>query len=225
MMHAKKETLKAVADPARRTFFQSLGRLGLGAAATGLAMNGIPRLRAQSAASQETANQILTAALVAEDLAATCYYNGLIGGVMQDPNLAGPGGSAKLPSVPSNVQNVAFLRAALAQEVAHASQLRLLGNLGSGSTDPYQTFYFPSDAFTTLNAFFGVVASIEAALAGAYLVAVREFAALAAQTASSVPDGPAGGPYSAAQLEYMAQVAASILGVEHLRGRGVASRP
>lgn len=217
-MHAKKETLKPVADPARRTFFRNLGRLGLGAAATGLAMNGLPKLRAQgagnAAASQETANQILTAALVAEDLAATCYYNGLIGAVIEDPNLAGPGGSARLPSVPSNVQNVAFLRAALAQEVSHASQLRLLGNLGSGSTDPYQTFYFPSDAFTTLNAFYGVVASIEAALAGAYLVAVREFAALAAQTASSVPDGPAGGPYSAAQLEYMAQVAASILGVE-----------
>ena len=107
-MHANKETLKAVADPARRTFFRNLGRLGLGAAATGLAMNGVPKLRAQSAtdataANQDTANQILTTALVAEDLAATCYYNGLIGTVMSDPNLAGPGGSARLPSKPSNI--------------------------------------------------------------------------------------------------------------------------
>jgi len=44
--------------------------------------------------SGDTAQQIFTAALIAEDLATTFYYNGLTGMVITDPNLAGTGGMA-----------------------------------------------------------------------------------------------------------------------------------
>ena len=51
--------------------------------------------RAEEAAqAKDTVAQIATAALIAEDLATTFYYNGLVGGVITDPNLAGPGGTA-----------------------------------------------------------------------------------------------------------------------------------
>lgn len=214
-MQVNDNPLATVADPARRSFFRSLGKLGLGAAAGEFILNSVPRLDAQTTASTDTANQILTAALVAEDLATTFYYNGLVGGVIQDPNLAGPGGTATAPAATGNVPNVDYLRAAYSQEISHANLLRAVGNLGTGAaTDPYQTFYFPAGTFTTLSNFVAVLEALEAAFIGAYLTAVREFSALAAQTSAAVPDGPYGGPYSAAQLEYFAQVAASIMGVE-----------
>src|SRR5580692_2288728 len=90
------EILKAVVDPARRTFFKGFGMLGLGAAGA-LMLDNPSKLDAQSPSVQDTANQIFTAALVAEDLATTFYYNGLVGGAIQDPALAGPGGTALNP--------------------------------------------------------------------------------------------------------------------------------
>ena len=199
----------------RRTFFRNMGKLGLGAAASGLVLSRLPQLEAQTTSAQDTANQIITAALVAEDLATTFYYNGLVGAVIQDPNLAGPGGTAIAPSAAGNVPNVDYLRAALSQEISHANLLRAVANLGSAAaTDPYQTFYFPDGTFDKLSSFVSILEALESAFIGAYLTAVREFATLAAQTSTSVPDGPYGGPYSAAQLQYFSQVAASIMGVE-----------
>src|SRR5579883_2313702 len=84
----------ALSDPDRRRFFRSLGGIGLGAAAAGLVGANLPKLEAQTANVQDQPNQILLAALVAEDLATTFYYNGLVGRVIQDPALAGPGGTA-----------------------------------------------------------------------------------------------------------------------------------
>jgi hypothetical protein len=49
------------------------------------------------------------------------YYNSLVGGVIQDPNLAGPGGSL---SNPASLANVGYLQGALSEEVAHANLLR-----------------------------------------------------------------------------------------------------
>lgn len=214
-MQQNEEILRGARNPARREFFKNAGKLGLGAAVSGMVLVDTPALKAQNATVQDTANQILTAALVAEDLAATFYYNGLVGGVIQDPNLAGPGGTAIAPSPSGNVPNVDYLRAALSQEISHANLLRAVANLGSAAaTDPYQTFYFPTGTFSTLSAFTGILYALESAFIGAYLTAVREFAALAAQTSNSVPDGSYGGPYSVAQLEYFSQVAASIMGVE-----------
>ncbi len=213
-MQDTNEILKAVIDPGRRTFFKHLGKLGLGATAGSLFL-GLPKLQGQTTSPQDTANQILTAALVAEDLATTFYFKGLTGGVIQDPALAGPGGTAVMPSPSGNVPNIDYLRAAMAQEIQHANLLRAVANLGSdATTDPYQSFFFPAGTFDSLSAFIATLETLENAFIGAYLVACREFAALASATASTVPDGPYGGPYSAAQLDYFAQVAASILGVE-----------
>lgn len=214
-MKTNDEILKAVLDPGRRRFFGSMGKLGLGAAVAGIVGSNLPNLEAQSSSTQDQPNQILLAALVAEDLATTFYYNGLVGGVIQDPALAGPGGTATSPAASGNVPNVDYLRAAYAQEISHATLLRAVGNVGSSATsDPYQTFYFPTGTFDTLTPFLATLEALESAFIGAYLTAIREFSMLAAQTSSSVPDGPYGGPYSAAQLEYFAQVAASIMGVE-----------
>lgn len=214
-MKANDEILKNVIHPARRTFFKGLGALGIGAAVAGMELTAPREIKAQTSAAQDTANQILTAALVAEDLATTFYYNGLVGAVITDPALAGPGGTAVAPSSSGNVPNVDYLRAALSQEISHANLLRAVANLGSAAaTDPYQTFYFPAGTFDTLNPFVATLEALEMAFIGAYLTAIREFSTLAVQTSSSVPDGPYGGPYSAAQLEYFAQVAASIMGIE-----------
>jgi hypothetical protein len=213
-MQDTSEILKGVIDPGRRTFFRHLGKLGLGATAGGLLL-GLPKLQGQATTAQDTANQIFTAALVAEDLATTFYFKGLTGAVIQDPALAGPGGTALMPSPSGNVPNIDYLRAAMAQEIQHANLLRAVANLGSdATTDPYQAFFFPAGTFDTLSAFIATLEALENAFIGAYLVATREFAALASATASTVPDGPYGGPYSAAQLDYFAQVAASIMGVE-----------
>jgi Ferritin-like domain len=224
-MQDTNEILKAVLDPGRRTFFRQVGKLGLGATG-GLLLSGLPKLQAQTSGAQDTANQIFTAALVAEDLASTFYYNGLVGGVIQDPALAGPGGTAVAPAPGGDAGNVSYIRAALGQEIQHADLLRTVANLGAdATTDPYQTFYFPAGTFDTLAAFIGTLEALENAFIGAYLVATREFAALALGTASSVPDGPFGGPYSAAQLNWFAQVAASIMGIEcehRVLGRDIA---
>lgn len=86
----------------RRRFLSRAGLLSLGAAATTVAFAGSTSIFAESAAeraqerqqSKDTVKEIFTAALIAEDLATTFYYNGLIGPVIQDVNLAGPGGTA-----------------------------------------------------------------------------------------------------------------------------------
>lgn len=214
-MQPNDEILKNVANPGRRKFFTNMGQLGLGAAAGGLVLNNLPQLAAQSTSMQDQPNQILLAALVAEDLASTFYYNGLVGGVIQDPGLAGPGGTATKPDPSGSPQDISYLQSALMQEITHANLLRTVGNFGADATkDPYQTFYFPAGTFDTLSNFIGMLEVLEEAFIGAYLTAVREFAMLASQTSSSVPDGPYGGPYSAAQLDYFAQVSASIMGVE-----------
>jgi hypothetical protein len=120
-----------------------------------------------------------------------------------------------MPDPSGSPQDISYLQAAFMQEITHANLLRAVGNFGADATsDPYQTFYFPAGTFDTLSNFIGMLEVLEEAFIGAYLTAVREFASLASQTSSSVPDGPYGGPYSAAQLDYFAQVSASIMGVE-----------
>src|ERR1700761_9008529 len=88
----------------RRTFLSRAGLFGVGAAATTFALGSSNAAHAEQESSAErtqeqeqskdTVKEIFTAALIAEDLATTFYYNGLIGAVIQDPNLAGPGGAA-----------------------------------------------------------------------------------------------------------------------------------
>lgn len=166
--------------------------------------------------SQDSPVQVFTAALIAEDLATTFYYNGLIGAVIQDPNLAGSGGTATQISAGGNAPNVGYVRGALSEEIAHANLMRSLSGGSSATGDPVQTFYLPTGCFDTLTAFLGVLNALENAFIGAYLNAVQEFAQMAADVKSGAKayKDSSGQSYSNVQLEYFAKVAASIMGVE-----------
>lgn len=201
----------------RRKFLKGTGMAGLGiASATLVGGSLLPLVAENSSVLQgtrsapttihDTPTDIFTAALVAEDLATTFYYNGLIGPVIQDPNLAGPGGTPRNPNPSdSNPGNVAYLQAAMTEEVLHADLFRSLLGLNQYTQDPYQTFYFPSGTFATLAPFLATLDALENAFIGAYLTATQEFALFAAQGVNG---------YTAAQLEYFAKVAASICAVE-----------
>lgn len=201
----------------RRTFFTNIAAAGLGATAIG-ALNSVARADADDRdnTSGDTAEQIFTAALIAEDLATVFYYNVLTGPVIMDPNLAGPGGSATMTSASGNDGNVQYVRAALSEEIVHANLFRSLLGGTDASGDPYQTFYLPAGAFSTLSTFLSVLNALESAFIGAYLNAIVEFAEMAADVKAgrSQHFDHWGKPYTSTQLEYYAEVAASILGVE-----------
>ena len=210
---------------ARRRFLAQAGVLSLGGVAalsTGARVafakehDSTGETAQESAQGQDTVKEIFTAALIAEDLASTFYYNGLVGSVIQDPSLAGPGGSAADVSSAGDAGNVAYLRAALTQELQHAALFRSLLGIPSASQDPVQTFYFPAGTFDSLTAFTGLLDALENAFIGAYLNAIQEFAAKSANTHRG--DGAwrehADRAYSKEQLDYFAKVSASIMGVE-----------
>lgn len=122
----------------RRSFLGKAGLLGLGTAAT-LALSTPAFGEKESSAerteetgqAKDTVKEIFTAALTAEDLASTFHYNGLIGLVIQDPNLAGAGGSATNVTRAGSTGNVNYLQAALTEEISHANLFRsLLGISG-----------------------------------------------------------------------------------------------
>lgn len=210
---------------ARRRFLTQAGLFSLGAAATltlGSQKASADEKESQAEAtgefeqSKDTVKEIFTAALIAEDLATTFYYNGLIGPVIQDPNLAGPGGTATNVTSAGNAGNVNYLQAALTQEIGHANLFRSLLGISAASADPVQTFYFPAGVFDTLGAFCGMLNALENAFIGAYLNAIQEFA-----TKSAVVRGgynrwraPEDNGYTAEQLDYFAKVSATIMGVE-----------
>ncbi len=210
----------------RRSFVRKAGMLGLGAAAATLTVVGASTARAderETAAerrqeleqSKDTVAEIFTAALIAEDLATTFYYNALVGQVIQDPNLAGPGGSATNVTAAGNFGNVAYVRAALTEEIAHANLFRSLLGLSDSSKDPVKTFFFPAGTFDTLGAFTSILDALENAFIGAYLNAIQEFATMAAKARLNAAfDRDDKGKYTAEQLEYFAKVAASIMGIE-----------
>lgn len=225
MLRPTQEMIDSVVN--RRSFLTGVGAVGLGAAAATLIgcsdnnMTSTTGVQAQS--TTDTAAQIFTAALIAEDLAITTYYNALIGGVIQDPNLAGSGGTATNVSSSGSQVNVAYLQGALLEEVQHAQLLRtLLGLSSSGSGDVGAgvpaTFYYPTGTFDTLENFLPVLLALETAFVGAYMTAVEEFASMAAgyNGFSSTQANPAmsGSNYTQADLILYAKVAASILGVE-----------
>ena len=209
----------------RRSFLTGVGAVGIGAAAAtiiGCGNNG-SGMKVSGQASTDTATQIFTAALIAEDLAITTYYNALIGGVIQDPNLAGAGGSATNVSASGSQVNVAYLQGALLEEIQHAQLLRtLLGLSPTGSGDVGAgvpaTFYYPTGTFDNLTNFLPLLLTLETAFVGAYMTAVEEFASMAAgyNGFSSTQANPAmsGSNYTQADLILYAKVAASILGVE-----------
>ena len=172
--------------------------------------------RAQEMAQgKDTVAEIATAALIAEDLATTFYYNGLVGGVIEDPNLAGPGGSADSVSAGGNLGNVNYIQAALTEEIAHANLLRGLLKIPGAGGDPVQTFYFPAGTFDSIGPFLGLLDALENAFIGAYLNAIQEFSRMASDVRRKRDrhdwDGKG---YSAEELDYLAKVSASIMGIE-----------
>lgn len=199
----------------RRKFLKASSMAGMGVAATTLIAGSATTLLAQTSGSgsvqdpvtKDTPMEIFTAALIAEDLATTFYYNGLVGPVIQDPNLAGPGGTATHVTSAGNLGNVDYLRAALAEEIAHANLFRALLGISAPSKDPVQTFYFPSGVFDTLGPFIDTLEALENAFIGAYLNAIVEFARMTAVAGNNAT-------YPSWKLAYYAEVAASILGVE-----------
>lgn len=210
----------------RRSFLTGLGLASLGVAATsitGCSSNDTTARAQTPASSTDTAAQIFTAALIAENLAITVYFNALTGGVIQDSNLAGSGGTAINVSASGSSINVAYLRAALSEEISHAVLLRtLLGLKADGSGDVAAgvpaTFYFPTGTFDNLTNFLPILLALETAFIGAYMTAVEEFSSMAAgyNGFSATQSNPAmsGSNYTQAQLINFAKVSASILGVE-----------
>ncbi len=208
----------------RRSFVGRAGILGLGAAAATLLPSSTVRANDREDRNADdrdnvtgdTAQEIFTAALIAEDLATTFYYNGLIGNVITDPSLAGTGGTATQTAANGNEGNVEYIRAALSEEIAHASLLRTLIGGTAASGDPVQTFYFAAGTFDTLAPFTATLDALENAFIGAYLNALLEFSQMAADTRSGVQyqQDASGKRVPATDLEYYAQVAASIMGIE-----------
>jgi hypothetical protein len=211
----------------RRRFLRQAGVLGITAAA-GAAFAGKSAFaeeqesagarQQEQAQAKDTATEIFTAALIAEDLATVFYYNVLVGSVMQDPNLAGTGGTATKVAADGNFGNVAYVRAALTEEIDHAKLFRSLLSIKSASKDPVQTFYFPADAFSKLSGFTALLDALENAFIGAYLNAIQEFATMAANARirphSERDRDDNMKTYTPEQLEYFAKVAASIMGIE-----------
>jgi hypothetical protein len=209
---------KSMADSMldRRKFFRKAGMFGFGAAVSALALKGTPaKAQANSYQTQDTMAELITAFLIAEDLATTFYYNGLVGGVIQDPNLAGPGGTATMVSSAGNPGNVAYLQAALIEEIEHANLFRdlLTSSPYGAASDPYTTFYFPAGTFATLTPFLTILNALENAFIGAYMNLVQELTYKAtAAAAGTLTGGDA--KYTAKQYQYYALIAGSILGVE-----------
>lgn len=213
---SKTDIYRKIVD--RRSFMTGIGVAGIGAAAVGLAGCGSSTMKAmaQSTSSADTAQNIFTAALIAEDLATTMYYNALVGGVIQDANLAGSGGTATSVTAGGSVANVGYLRGALAEEISHATVLRGALSIAASTSDPVQTFYFPTGTFDNLTNFFPVLIALETAFIAAYMTAVQEFSLMIGAVApySSSQMSAGGTAYTATQLASFAKLSAAILGVE-----------
>ena len=221
-----KNTLTQVQNPEelfqRRRFLTTAGGAGVAAAAALM----LPGTAAKASSgplldntSGDTATQILTAALIAEDLATVFYYNGLRGPMMKDVNLAGPGGTATKPNPApgeSNPPNISYLRAALTEEYAHANLWRSKLGGKSATGDPVQTFYLPTGTFDSLANFLPVLDALENAFIAAYLQASIEFAQMASDSiAWGVKQvNPVGGFMHSRELQWYAQLASSVGGVE-----------
>ena len=166
--------------------------------------------------SGDTAQQIFTVGLIADDLSTVFYFNGLTQpGVIQSSDLAGPGGSA-INVLTGNADRVGYFRAALSEEIHHANLFRELTGRNSPMLDPVQQFFFPNGTFGSFDAFIKVLLALEEAAVAITMTAVQEFAQMAADAKAHVQDQRdfAGHKYTSVQLELFAKVAASLVGVE-----------
>ena len=210
-MKSSEPSLLPASVPNRRSFLRNVGGATAAVAALGMSPASLFAASAAVTTAVDTPAEIFTAALVAEDLATTFYYNVLVGEVIQDVNLAGSGGSATNVKPDGSVSNVGYIRAALTEEFLHASLFRSLLGITNATKDPYQTFYFKPEVFATLGDFIYQLEQLETAFIGAYMAAIQQFALLAAAGKSLTF---AGVTYKPSDFAYYAKIAASILGVE-----------
>lgn len=176
----------------RRTFLVRAGLAGGGVAALLAGARFNTAFADSPSGYTDTTVDILRAALTAEQLATTFYYQGIAGPTA--PNL-GP---------VHNANNLNYFQAALWQEYQHASIFASLGVSSLAGSAPQ--FYFPTGAFANAANFLAVLDALETAFIGAYLAAIREWANPASAAAMSVPSG-----FTAWQL---AEVAGQFLGTE-----------
>lgn len=144
---------------------------------------------ATDAACPDTTSDILNAALTAEQLATTFYYNGLL--------------ASTLPKVHSNA-NLNYFQAALWQEYQHASLFASVGATTLAGGSPPQ-FYFPTNVFVYDAVFLGVLDVLETIFIAAYTAAIGAWAGDAPNAVSST------GSFTGPQL---AKIAGQILGTE-----------
>jgi hypothetical protein len=194
----------------RRSFLRNAAGAAGAVAALGFTPKALFAASTAVTSAVDTPAEIFTAALIAEDLATTFYYNVLVGEVIQDPNLSGPGGTASNSSNGSP-SNVGYIRAAISEEILHADLFRSLIGGKSPATDPYQTFYFKPAVFSVLDEFIGQLEALESAFIGAYLAAIQQFALLAGEGKALTFNGTT---YQPSDFAYFAKISASILGVE-----------
>ena len=140
----------------RRTLLKNVGVAGAGLAlATLLAGCG------GSGSGTATVNmdkQILNAAAVAEALATVMYINIIRGSIYA--------------GLSSNPADQAYLVAAWAQEVNHYN---LLVSAGATAVPTGTALYFPTGMFTSAQATFNTLETLEDAFIAAYLIGVRDF--------------------------------------------------
>jgi len=163
----------------RRAFVAGTAAVGAGIALTRAApFAALAASRPQ--ACNESVQDIINIALVAEQLATTFYYTGLTTPkVVSDRRVAGSSANPNAVAANGDREDVAYLQAALDQERKHA---RLLASLGAIS--PYQQFYFPASTFERLgftshtDTYLWVLDHLETAFISAYIAAIKRFSAL-----------------------------------------------
>lgn len=151
------------------------------------------RRRPPAAASNPDSTQdIINAALTAEQLATTFYYLGLLAAQLD-----------LLPAV-ADPNNMNYFQAALWQEFEHAHLFTTVGAMSLAGSRPQ--FYFPNNTFESEHTFFSVLDALETAFIGAYLAAIGSWAGDSPNAVSTVP--------SSLTAPQLAKIAGQILGTE-----------
>jgi hypothetical protein len=166
MTGGERDMTKTSGNVDRRGFLKAGGALGGAGALMATGGFSFSRAFASGGTATDTTLDILNAALTAEQLATTFYYQGV----------AGPR-SSNLGSI-HNANNLNYFQAALYQEYQHASIFSSLGATTLAGKDASGTpqFYFPAGSFKNSAAYLGVLDALETAFIGAYLAAIGEWA-------------------------------------------------
>ncbi len=183
----ERAALRPGARPARKRFLQATAVVGAGLAVGGpVARAGLaaaaPTARPAvelpaAAACNESVQDLVDTALVAERLAVTFYHAGLSErAILRDKRIAGSSANPNAVARDGDPGNVAYLQAALDQEDKHAHLLQ-----GLGARTAHARFYFPAATFEELGytthpgTFLWVLDHLETAFIGAYLAAAARF--------------------------------------------------